>query len=296
MLLVPISLLIATLVTFGLLEKTNQIVALKSCGVSVYRLAIPVFVTGAIICVFMFFVQEYALPYANQRQDSLRKTIKGSPIQTYQPGRQWIFGEENRLYHYNYFSPLRNQLGGLSIYRLDIRHNQLYEHVSAQRATWDRETQSWRFVEGQTRNLSDGTFEQFDEKLFKLPETPEYFDEEVKASSKMTYLELRTYIDDLRRGGFEVDYLLTDLYEKVSFPVVNFIMAIIGLPFALTMGRRGAFFGIAAGVIIGIVYWGAFGVFGVFGSNGLLAPMLAAWGPNIVFGAGGVMLLSMIRT
>jgi lipopolysaccharide export LptBFGC system permease protein LptF len=151
-------------------------------------------------------------------------------------------------------------------------------------------------VDGRIRNFSDGTFEQFAERLFKLPETPEYFDEEVKASSKMTYLELRAYIDDLSRGGFEVDYLLTDLYEKLSFPVVNFIMAIIGLPFALTMGRRGTFFGIAAGVIIGIVYWGAFGVFAVVGSNGLLAPLLAAWGPNIVFGAGGVMLLSMIKT
>ena len=73
-------------------------------------------------------------------------------------------------------------------------------------------------------------------------------------------------------------------------------MAIIGLPFALTMGRRGALYGIVAGILIGIIYWGAFGVFDVLGSNGFLAPVLAAWGPNIVFGSGATILLSGVKT
>jgi LPS export ABC transporter permease LptG len=296
MLLVPISILIATLVTFGLLEKTNQIVAMKACGISVYRLAIPVFVLTVAISGFVFLMQEHVLPFANQRQDNLRKIIKGSPIQTYQPGRNWIFGQKDVLFNYNHFSPSTNQFAEFSVYRLDIGNSQLFEHLYAQHAAWDRESQSWRVVNGTQRDFDAGTFVQFEEQFVAFDETPEYFDEEVKASSKLTYTELKEHIEDLQTGGFEVESLKTELYKKLSFPLVNLIMAIIGLPFALTMGRKGALYGIAAGVMIGIVYWGAFGVFDVFGSSGLLAPVLAAWGPNILFGTGGVILLSWIRT
>ena len=129
-----------------------------------------------------------------------------------------------------------------------------------------------------------------------MKEEPAYFEEEVKESSKMTYLELEDYIQDLQHGGFEVDHLRTELYKKLSFPVVSFIMSILGVPFSLTIGRRGALHGIAIGVFLGIVYWGAFGVFGILGTNGLLSPVLAAWGPNILFGAGGFLFLLGVRT
>jgi LPS export ABC transporter permease LptG len=296
MLLVPISILIATLVTFGLLEKSNQIIAMKACGISVYRLAIPIFLLSVAISGFVFLMQEHVLPFANQRQDGLRKIIKGSPAQTYQPGRNWIFGEEDVLFNYNHFSPTSNQFAEFSMYKLDIGNSILYGHLYAQHAAWDRETQRWRVTNGTERDFTAASFEPFEERLVTFNETPEYFDEEVKASSKLTYAELKEHIADLQTGGFEVEYLQTELYKKLSFPLVNLIMAVIGLPFALTMGRKGALYGIAAGVMIGIVYWGAFGVFDVFGSSGLLAPFLAAWGPNILFGTGGVILLSMIRT
>ncbi len=112
----------------------------------------------------------------------------------------------------------------------------------------------------------------------------------------MTYLELKDYIEGLQQGGFEVDHLKTELYTKLSFPFVSLIMPILGIPFAFTIGRKGALYGIAAGVFLGIFYWGAFGVFGVLGSNGLLSPLLAAWGPNLLFGAGGALLFSAVRT
>ena len=73
-------------------------------------------------------------------------------------------------------------------------------------------------------------------------------------------------------------------------------MTILGVPFALSIGRKGALHGIAVGVFLGIFYWGAFGVFGVLGTNGFLAPFLAAWGPNLVFGSSSLVLLLSART
>ena len=112
----------------------------------------------------------------------------------------------------------------------------------------------------------------------------------------MTYLELEEYIQYLHQGGFEVDHLRTDLHKKMAFPLVSLIMVILGIPFSFSMGRKGALYGIAAGVLIGIFYWGTFGVFGTLGANGLLSPLLAAWAPNILFAAVGTLLLSTVRT
>jgi LPS export ABC transporter permease LptF/LPS export ABC transporter permease LptG len=301
-LLVPISVLIATLVTFGVMDKTNQVVAFKSCGVSVYRIAIPVVLTSAAIGAGLFVMQEHVSPYANQKQDSLRNVIKGRPAQTFfQLGRNWIFGEDGRLFNYKHFDSERDVFAEISIYDLDITHHRLIRHIYAKRARWDPATRQWILSQGWRRDFEaaqggDPPFETFSRRYFALPERPSYFEREVKESSKMTFGELKEYITGLQRAGFEVDQLKTELYKKFSFPVVNLIMTLIGIPFAFSMGRKGALYGVAVGVVLGIFYWGAFGAFGVMGANGLLAPVLAAWGPNLLFGAAGLLMISSVRT
>ena len=299
MLLIPISMLIATLTTFGLLEKTAQLIAFKASGISLYRLVVPVVMVALLVSTATFLLQEYVLPYANQRQDNLRNLIQGRPIQTfYQLGRNWIFGEDNRLYNYNYFDPDRNLFAEISIYEIDISGSKLNRHIYAYRSSWDRERQAWSFRQGWIRDLTDeqGGFTPFEETWLDLPEKPDYFVREVKESSKMTYMELSQYLNDLQEAGLEVDHLRTDLHTKIALPFVSLIMTILGVPFALSIGRKGALYGIAVGVFLGIFYWGAFGVFGVLGTNGLLAPLLAAWGPNLVFGSSSLILLLSART
>lgn len=297
--LVPISLLVATLIALGILERSKQIVAFKSCGISLYRIVAPLLAFSVGLSVCLFILQEYILPYANQKQDSLRHVIQGRPIQTfYQPGKSWIFGEGNRLYHYNYFDSSRGRFAELSILDLEISHSQFIRHIHAERAIWDPESQHWELVHGWVRTFDASTpgLKTFARRELSVPETPNYFHQEVKESNKMTYLELRDYIRDLQTGGFEVDYLTTELYTKLAFPLVSIIMTILGVPFALFIGNKGALYGIAIGVLTGISYWGLFGIFGVLGASGLLSPLLAAWGPNILFGSGGLVLLMSAST
>ncbi|MFQ5740623.1 MAG: LptF/LptG family permease [Acidobacteriota bacterium] len=299
MLLVPISVLIAILTTFGLLEKTFQVVAFKACGISLYRIAVPVLALVILISGSSFVIQEYILPYANQRQDSLRNLIKGRPVQTfYHPGRNWIFGEGKRLYNYNYFDPERSLFAELSVYEIDIGRNRLRRHIYAWRAQWDRATQAWELHRGWIRDLDsqEAGYSTFDSRQFSLAEKPDYFVQEVKESSKMTYTELADYIQELQRGGFEVDHLRTELHKKIAFPMVSVVMVVLGIPFAFSVGKKGTLYGIASGILLGIVYWGAFGIFGVLGTHGLLSPLLAAWGPNLLFGAASLLLFLNVRT
>ena len=125
---------------------------------------------------------------------------------------------------------------------------------------------------------------------------PDYFKKEVRTAAQMTYPELKRYITDLKRSGFDVSTLMVDLYRKLSFPLVSFIMAIIGIPFSFTTGKKGAFFGIGLCLAIGIFYWSAFEFFDKLGGINRLSPFIAAWFPNLIFGFGGVWMLLRVKT
>jgi lipopolysaccharide export LptBFGC system permease protein LptF len=86
------------------------------------------------------------------------------------------------------------------------------------------------------------------------------------------------------------------LQRKIAFPFVTVIMTLIAVPFAVTTGRRGALYGVGVGIVIAIVYWVALSVFAAFGAGGVLAPMLAAWAPNLLFGAVALYLMLTVRT
>jgi lipopolysaccharide export LptBFGC system permease protein LptF len=127
-------------------------------------------------------------------------------------------------------------------------------------------------------------------------EAPDYFATESPDADRMTYVQLRRYIADLRASGFNVVPQTVALHRKISFPFVTLIMTLIAVPFAVTTGRRGALYGIGVGIVLAVVYWMTINAFGAIGSAGMLAPVLAAWAPNLIFGAGAAYLLLTVRT
>jgi lipopolysaccharide export LptBFGC system permease protein LptF len=112
----------------------------------------------------------------------------------------------------------------------------------------------------------------------------------------MSYQQLSQYVTSLEAGGFNVVPYVVALHRKLAFPFVTLIMALIAVPFAVTTGKHGAMYGIGAGIVLAIFYWTAISVFGAIGAGGLMAPALAAWAPNIIFGCGAMYLLLTVRT
>src|SRR4029078_8301213 len=103
-LMTPLSVLLAVLITFGLLQKGNEITAMKATGVSVYRVILPVLIMAAAISGALFFFDHFYLPHTNKRQDQLWSTIKGRPPETYlRPDRKWIFGQNSTIYYYEFY-------------------------------------------------------------------------------------------------------------------------------------------------------------------------------------------------
>lgn len=285
--LAPLGALVAILVTIGVMSKNNEIVACKASGTSLYRLAVPLLFAGVALAATMIVLDDTYLPFANQRQDALRNQIKGKPAQTYTKPQRWIFGENAKVYNYDFFDPQQNLFGGLSVLEIDPATFQVRRRVFASRAQWSDAQNLWVLESGWVRDFSDGTisrYERFNVKdLPELTEPPTYFHREVRQAFQMNWSELRRYIEGLHRAGFDVSTLTVQWHRKLAFPLIAPVSMLLAFPFAFLVGTRGAVGGVAIGVAIGILYWLGAELLAAMGGVGQLPPLLAGWSPDIVF-------------
>lgn len=295
----PLAILLAVLITLGLMQRSNEMTAIKATGISIYRIIVPVIVACAMLAAGLFFFDQFYLPYANKRQDALRNQIKGKPPQTYlNPDRKWIFGEHSSIYYYQLFDSEKNQFGRFSVFQFDPKTFQLTKRIYADRAQWDEGLQRWVCTKGWERDLRGSAidnYRMFDVSTFAgVNEPPTYFKKEVKSSSEMNYQELRRYIRDLQQSGFDVVRLRVQLAKKFAFPVIALVMALLAVPFSLQAGRRSTVAGVALALGIAVVYWTVSGLFEAMGNISQLPPFLAAWSPDVIFALlGGYMILKV---
>jgi LPS export ABC transporter permease LptF/LPS export ABC transporter permease LptG len=294
-----LSMLLAVLITFGLLQRSNEITAIKATGTSIYRVIVPVLISAIFLAAGLFLFDQFYLPGANRRQDALRNLIKGKPSQTYlNPDRKWIFGQHSNIYYYQLFDPDRDQFGSLSVFQFNPVTFQLERRVYADHAHWEEGLKRWVCAEGWERSLRGPAIEDyrtFDVATFAaISEPPGYFKKEVRQSSEMNYEELRRYIRDLQQSGFDVIRLKVQLQEKLAFPLSTLIMAVLAVPFSLSAGRRGAVAGVAVAVGLAVVFITVSRLSESMGNASQLPPLLAAWAPDLIFGlAGGYLILKV---
>jgi LPS export ABC transporter permease LptF/LPS export ABC transporter permease LptG len=304
--ILPLSVLLATLVTIGLLTKNSELVVMKACGISLYRVALPMLVGGLLGGGLLFLLEESVLGPSNRRAEAIRHVIRGGSPQTFDLlTRRWMVGSDGEIYNYGYFDPRARLLQGLSIYEFDRGMNTLRRRVYTERAMYigapagGRDGDVWHAEQGWKRAFDDkgepSGFEAFAESKVEI-EPPAYFATQQPDPDYMSYSQLREYIARLRGSGFDVIAQQVALERKISFPFVTLIMTLIAVPFAVTTGRRGAMYGIGIGIVLAISYWVTFSVFAALGTGGLLTPVLAAWAPNLLFGAGAAYLLLTVRT
>jgi LPS export ABC transporter permease LptF/LPS export ABC transporter permease LptG len=299
----PVSVLTAVLVVFGVLTKNNEVTAFKACGVSMYRLAVPILVGGFLLSGGLFAFDHYWVPDADRIQDAIRSEIKGRPAQTYlDPKRTWFYGLEDRIYNYKYFDQKANVMLGVNVFEIDPATFRLKKHIVAERARWEPALNAWVFQNGWSRDLKGydsaavfdfaGNIRVFPE----LKETPDYFVKEALQSSQMNFLELRSYIGELQQSGFDTIPLKVQLYKKFSVPLFAFILALVSAPLAFLAGNRGGMAGIGMSFVIFVTYVSVDQFFQQLGNLSELPPQLAAWSPDVIFSLVGLYFLARMRT
>ena len=299
----PLAVLIAVLVTFSVLNRNSEIIAMKATGISLYRLVIPIVSIAVCLAVCLFLFAQYYLPQANRRQESLRNVIKGRPPQTYlHPEEQWIFGpksapgEPGCIFYYEFFDPDTNEFANLSVFEFEPSTFQLTRRIFAKRTAWDVDSGTWHFENGWVRDIHGANvtaYRTFLETNFsEIGATPDYFKKENLQSQEMNFGQLAHYIHDLRQSGFDTKRLNVALWQKLSYPLIAVVMAVLAIPFALSMGRRGSITGVAVAIGVALAYYVIDLLFGAMGNVNYLPASMAAWSADILFGlVGGYLLL-----
>lgn len=295
----PLVMLLTVLVTFGLMQRSNEITAIKATGVSVYRIVTPVILAAAVVAGCLFLADQFYLPHTNKVQEALHNEIKGKPAQTYlRADRKWIFGERNDIYYYQFFDPDRDTFGNVTVFQLDPTNFTVSRRVHADTAHWADNLNRWIYERGWERSLNVSSIEDyrpFEVATFpEFPEAPSYFKKEVKQYTEMNYEELRSYIGDLQQSGFDVVRLRVQLNKKISYPLITLIMAVLAIPFSLSSAKRGAITGVAVAVGIALFYTVVSRLFEAMGNLSQLPPAIAAWSPDLIFAlVGGYLILKV---
>jgi LPS export ABC transporter permease LptG/LPS export ABC transporter permease LptF len=317
----PVAVLVGVLVTFGVLARHNEVTAMKAGGVSVYRIALPVLVMGLASSALLYASQEWVLPQTNKAAAAERNVIKGRAAQSSdQYDRRWMLASDDRFYNFDYIlergrAPRRGvaepaggaefSVHGFSIYDVDPARWQLEERLFAARAIWNGGEGVYDLEHGYRRTTGgESSLSSFRAQRVRAIgrepggeiERPEYFRREEKPSDTMRLGELSTYIRSLEARGFDVARLRVQLHRKLAFPMVGLVMTLLAVPFSFVVARRGALYGIGIAIVIAIVYWAVLATFEALGNNALLHPSLAAWAPNLIFGATGLYLILTLET
>lgn len=295
--LFPATMLISVLVTYALLARRHEAIAWWASGQSVYRLMLPGFLFALAMGFGSWLVQEHVMPGSNLKQDALRARIRGGEARAITgSGRQWLASTDTRRF-YSYEFSEDGQLVLPVVYELDADAVHLAQVVSGDSATWtdashlkikNTETLTLKGMEVEARNAP--------ETMFAGVDSPAVFKPTIDKPSQLSAQDLQAYLRAAKQRGADVSALAVALQRKYAGPFSVIIMAIIGMPLAVSFGRKGTIIALCAAVAVSIAYWAVGGGFQQLGNHGLLRPTVAGWSPLVIFAAAGTYFLSRVRT
>ncbi|HEU4364689.1 MAG TPA: LptF/LptG family permease [Candidatus Krumholzibacteria bacterium] len=289
---VPVSLLLGTVFAMGVMARRNELIALLASGVSIRRVAAPVFAVAILVSALFVLFNDAVVPRANRaKNDVMRHDIEGR--QRIDPDLKTNFrylGAHGFVYLAESYSHANLSLFDVVVQQFD--ENTLIRRVDAKRARWQGD--HWLFLNGYERTFAaqEEHIERFDSLTIpEMTELPEDFAEEEIDEEDMTYRELSHYIERVRRSGGTVEQYLVDLYFKFSFPLAGSIFVLIGV--ALASGKRKPTIATGFGLtlVVSFLYYAVLRVGQTLGHNGVLPPLLAAQLGNIIFLAVGLLML-----
>ncbi len=291
----PPAVLLSSLITLGLMSRHNEVMALKSGGVSLWSMARPVLGVVGIIFFALLGLNEYVMPAANQKVNQIRNEVihKKKTVASFKESQIWIHGDQS-IYNIQLYHPEKKSLEGLTLYRFNGRF-ELIERVDARRAQW--KDGKWVLSEASVTDFTQGlpSRKNYPEYVLSLQETPQDFLIAEKNPQEMNYRELRGYVAKIERDGYNASKYRAAMHACISFPFISVIMACLGIPLALRKERgAGLALGIGYSIFISFIYLVVYSFILELGKGGTLPAFLSAWLGNIIFAlVGGYLFLSV---
>ena len=295
----PMAALLSTIYVLSNLNKTSEITAMKACGISLWRVLTPILVLGIIISISTFIVNDKVIPTSSKiatyiRENELEKE-KRKNEQTKIIKNVAVYGSGNRIIFARSYDTEKKVLEDIIIHKHDGKEN-LISKVTAEKGEWTGK--NWKFykviaykINNSGIFLGEPIFSE--ERVIPIREKPSDFANKEWRSEYLSYRQLKGYMRHFAGAGSRlIKSLLVDLYYKVAFPFISFVIIIVGAPFALITTRGGVLIGIGMSICIGLLYYAFIAIALAFGKAGLIPPAAAAWSGNIIFLLLGIYLMN----
>ena len=295
--MLPVATLLAVIVMLCLMEKNNEITAIKACGVSIYQFTKPVITVSILLAGGVFLFSELIVPYSSSRCNEIWniEVDKRDKAQFFSRAHIWYKGK-NAIYWIRHFNASKKTIEDLTFYFFDPSFR-LEKRIDAKMGIWNGD--HWKILKGIRQDLrEDGSyaFLRFEEMPLSIPEKPEDFIRTIRKPEEMGYWQLKRYALKIREEGYDATKYLVDMNIKAAFPVINFLMVLLGIPIALGIRRGGTPLAVSIGIGTCFAYLVTLGFSRSLGLSGILPPLLAAWLANILFFFIGSYLLLRLET
>ena len=281
----PVFVLLAALFSVSILARKNEILAMKASGLSLYRISAPLLLATLLLSVGHFYYNEYLFPPANQKRLEIKEfTIEKRSKQRYQHVNN-IYRQIEPGYFYTIasFNVERSEGSDLKIYRTD--NNRLSQIITASNIIY--RDNKWQARKGILRNFESSSGETYAEfAIMELPdiqEKPRDLSKKMGKPEDMGLMELKKYIDLMKRTGGPYVRESIDLKIKYAYPLASFIVLLISIPFASNPRRGGIAVSFAVGALIALLYFVLFRVLQSAGYNEKLPALVSVWGVNALF-------------
>lgn len=278
----PVSTLFGAAMAIGRLCQDNELTALRTSGITLFRIAAPLLIIGLLVSAVSFFTNEKIVPHANAVSDTIiRQIIYKQPLPEV---RENVFfkDQQNRFYYAKRVNNAAKTMENVMIYELsDERFPRV---VMAGSAAFSGKV--WTLMNGIIHNFDEkGSLKyeaNFSEMQINVAEEILNYSAQ-KDFNSMNTDELRTMIGSLKRSGAGTQQMLTELYLKYAIPLSCFVFALIGVPFSLSTPRAGRTWGIILTIVFMFTFYVFASVFRSLGRGGMLPPLLAAFTPQLTF-------------
>ncbi|MBT3176579.1 MAG: LPS export ABC transporter permease LptG [Desulfobacula sp.] len=291
--LTPAGILLSIIIVFGLMNRNNELLAIRSSGISIYFLIKPAILVSAVLAVLMFFLGETIIPISMAKANFIKyNVIKKN--KNYLSARKDIWVKsENRLIHINFFDPAKQSIAGITI--TSLRKNfSLESRIDAEKGYFEKGKWVFENIIEQihVEDSMDYDVNLYDKKHIPLEFKPEDFGEVLKKSDEMSFFELKKYVNKVEDEGYDSTTYRVDLNGKIAFPFICIIMALTGAATGMrSFVKENIPAAIAIGVMIAFMYWVMYGLCLSMGYGTFLPPVISAWTANMFFLCFGTLYL-----
>lgn len=284
--------LLGAMLTFGLLARSRETMAIRTSGLDILRLTRPVLLLAALVGGLLLALHLYLAPWSQSSLNLFWETqVQKKPPRSLIDLEHFWYKGDRAIYNILLYRKSEQTLEGVKIFRFDEQFR-LVQVVAARRAVW-REGR-WRLYQGNVQNFDrpgEERLENFEGMDLAVTETPQDFGGLERKIPEMTVEELQRFVDRLERDGYKSTSYRLEVQNRFAMALAPLVLAILGLGLALRQEKVFIPGMVAVGLAVMFAYWLFLGFSLSLGQAGRWPVVWAAWLPHLVFGTGAVFLL-----